>query len=310
MLRIFATRPYDKLREPFLKLGVETVYSRFRQHEKPQRIKAFVADFVEAKPDVFWFMKDEWLKPKLLHKLKQKCPRTKFIMWYGDQRGAVPALIYNRRKFIDMLFVNNEDKKQQTMYRKVGIQHIKPFYPMFYPTTFAKNVKPTSAIVFGGNNFRAGKFPLGKFRLDVIKALHEQFNLKLYGNGWPIKAEKFIQDRVEYNRALHRSKITLGLNHYKVAQYYDRRIFDCLSVGRLHLTHYIPKMELDFENHKHLVWFKTIPECVKLAKYYLAHGKERDRIGLAGLSKLRKEHSIDARVQQFVNNLAVLKVYP
>lgn len=310
MLKVFSTRPYDKLLESFRRVNVDVIYSTFRQQEKKNRIAAFISDFSDAKPDVFWFLKDDWLTPDLLRKLKQQCPTTKFVMWYGDQRGAVPELIYSRRKFIDMLLVNNADPKQMAMYKNVGIQHVRPFYPMFYPTTFKPNVKPTSAVVFGGNNFRAGKFPLSKFRLDVISAVHKSFNLKVYGNGWPFPAEKFIQDRVKYNHALHRAKITLGLNHYAVNRYYDRRIFDCLSVGRLHITHYIPKMELDFENHKHLVWFKTVPECVKLIKYYLANPDKRARIAKAGHAKLLREHSIPARVQQFVRNLADLGVYP
>lgn len=311
MITLLCTRtPSQDSSQIYRDYGIKVLAYDFKKKRKGGKISAFIDYFGQVQPDVFWFLKDFWLTPRTLKLLRDASPKTKFIMWYGDQRGKVPELISERSKFIDMLFINNADPHQTKMYKKVGINYVKPYYSFYYPTTFDSKVKPDSEIVFGGNNFRAGKFPLSAFRLKVIMAINKRFNLKLYGNGWPIPAEPFIKDRIRYNRALYRSKMTLGLNHYELVRYYDRRMFDCLSVGKLHITHYIPKMELDFENHKHLVWFKTVPECLKLIKYYTVHTKERERIGRAGRSKLLKSHSVNARIKQFVQNLAAMQVTP
>jgi hypothetical protein len=308
MLKLLTTRSPSSARvsvKAYSDVGITPVYSEFRAQEKKYRIKTFIADFKKIQPDIFWFLKDEWLKPPLLKTLKRVSPKTKFIMWYGDQRGKVPEVIGSRSKFIDMLLVNNADPQQVKMYKKAGISHVKPFYPIYYPTEF-NNIKPNIDVIFGGNNFRPQKFPLSKFRLQTVLAINKICNMKVYGRGWPVPAEKYITDRTAYNQALHRAKITLGVNHYHIVRYYDRRLFDCLSTGRLHLTHYIPGMEKDFNNHKDLVWFKTVAQAVKLTKYYLKHDKEREQIGKAGLAKLLKEHSMEARIRQFAKNISIL----
>ena len=305
MLTLLMTRNNVRITEAFSKVGIKTVSSDFRKQEKKLRITTFISDFAKIKPNLFWFLKDEWLKPTTLKRLKKASPKTKFLMLYGDQRGMVPEFIADRAPFLDMLLVNNADPAQVTMYRKVGINHVKPYYPNYYPTELS-DTAPTIAITFGGNNFRAGKFPLGTLRLKTVLAIRKLYDAEIYGNGWPIPAKKYVSDRTKYNNILRNSKITLGINHYDVIRYYDRRLFDCMYVGRLHLVYYIPGMEKDFTNHEHLVWFKSVPECVKLAKYYLQHDKKREQIGKAGLAKLVNKYSIEAKTKRFAKYVSVL----
>ena len=306
MITVLLTRPTSQeSAQLYLKHGVKIIPYNFKKRKKEGKIRAFIAAFGAMQPNVFRFLKDTWVNPRLLKLLKGASPKTKFIMWYGDQRGKVPDIISERSKFIDMLFVNNADPQQVKMYNKIGIPYVKPFYSNYYPTKYAK-VKPTVDVIFGGNNFNPKKFPLSKFRLDTVLAINKICKMKIYGNGWPVSAAKYIASRVAYNQALHTAKITLGINHYNVARYYDRRLFDCLSTGRMHLTHYIPGMEKDFENHKNLVWFKTIPEGVKLIKYYLNNNSKRNAIGKAGLATLLLKHSMDARIKTFVKHVSVM----
>jgi len=305
MIKLLTTKPFA-INPMLLKYGITLVYSEFRKQPKKERIKTFISDFYKIQPDLFWFLKDEWLKPWLLARLKKVSPKTKFIMWYGDQRGKVPDLIMNRKNYIDMLFVNNEDPKQVKMYNKIGIHHVKPFYSFYHQTLLNSSLVPKMDVVFGGNNFNPKKFPLGKLRLATVLAIYKNYNMKIYGNGWPIPAEKIVTSRDSYNKVLHNAKITLGINHYNIIKYYDRRLLDCLSTGRLHLTYYIPGIENDFKNHKHLVWFKTIPQCIRLIKYYLNNAAKRERIGKAGLAKLLQDHSSEARAKKFVDNISIL----
>ena len=55
-----------------------------------------------------------------------------------------------------------------------------------------------------------------------------------------------------------------------------------MATGTLTLSKYIPGMEEYFINHKHLVWFDTIEECMDMIKFYLENDNEREKIGING----------------------------
>ncbi|GAF91079.1 unnamed protein product, partial [marine sediment metagenome] len=97
--------------------------------------------------------------------------------------------------------------------------------------------------------------------------------------------------------------INLGMNHYHMTRYYNRRLFESVASGRLHITYYIPGMEIHFKNKKHLVWFKTVEQGIKLVKYYLNNPEEREQIAKQGRDFFIKNHSWPVRTQQFVNKI-------
>jgi hypothetical protein len=62
-------------------------------------------------------------------------------------------------------------------------------------------------------------------------------------------------------------------------------------------------MEQDFENHKHLVWFKSIKECLYLLDYYLKHDDEREKIAQQGRELLLNKHTWGHRMKTYKNIL-------
>lgn len=258
----------------------------------------FTDHFVAEQPDFFYFWKDEQLTRDILIKLKAASPHTKFVMYYADQRGGVPPLIAERRGLLDVLFINNEDPTQFKMYKKIGIPKVFTLHHCV-PTNEFKDfdVPITHDVFFGGNNFNHKKFPLGKFRYDLIMRVHGLFKTVVYGNGWPFGTEKRVP-RQQYARVLRRANVNLGSNHYDVLRYYDRRLFECMASGRAHITRYVPGMEKHFENGKHLVWFRSIKEGLNAIQNLLKYPEKREAIAAAGKKLVFEQHSFEVRANQ------------
>ena len=277
-----------------------------RSGAKKTQFKNLVTAFGDIKPDFFYFLKDEQLRPSLLKKMRKISPKTKFIMNYGDQRGCIPPLIQERKDLLDCLLINNEDPIQFKMYKAFGIPKTFTFYHGVPVQEFKDfPCKITNDVFFGGGNFNHKKFPLSKFRYDFIMRVQKTFDLLVYGGGWPFKTCKRVP-RQQYARVLRTTKLNLGINHYNVVRYYNRRLFECMGSGRLHITYYIPGMEKHFENYKHLIWFNTIPQGIRIIHNMLNHPKTREKIAAKGKKHVFKNYSFEIRAQQLKDILKKL----
>jgi hypothetical protein len=286
------------------KLGHEVLSFGFgrRGRYDSKMLNKFVRFVAENKPDFLWFLKDPHITPKALNRIKTICPKTKLIMWYGDQRGyVIPPLIAQRREFLDGLFVTNSDQQQISMYKNaINSNHVYTFYHSFSTEEFQEwPRKITHGVFFGGSNFNITKFPMCKLRRNFIARVHRNFKLVVHGGGWPFKTEKWLQ-RHHYAKELRKAHINLGINHFDMERYYNRRLFECVASGRLHITFYIPGMERHFKNKKHLVWFKNIKNGLALIDYYLKNSEEREEIAANGRQFFIKNHSWPVRAKQLI----------
>lgn len=287
-------------------LGV-SVYSHYypRGKRTKEETEALVSSFSAHKPDLFYFKKEDHMPRSLFIRLNSVSKKTRFIMWYGDQRGyIVPPLVKDRIGLIDCLLINNCDKKQFSTYKAAGINNIFTFYDAVSETDFyprASSIVPiTHDVIFGGNNFKNNRFPLSEVRFRLINKIHEKFNLAVYGEGWPFETYT-PKAGYEYSRIISSGKVNIGINHYDITGYLDKRFVECVGTGRLHITYYIPGLEKQFKNHEHLVWFKTIQEGLDQISYYLNNDAKRESIAKNGRNFLLKSFSWEARAKQFIN---------
>jgi len=289
------------LEKEISKLGIKPIGYNFKKIKYTGReLTNFIVKFREVKPDIFLFWKDPQLTRKILIRLKDNSPKTKFVMWYGDQRGyCIPPLIKPRVGILDALLLTNKDKKQYKIYKKAGIPEVYTFYHSFSPTEFMLRPTPiTHQVFFGGNSFKLRKFPLSKLRYKLVNILQQRFKLLVHGNGWPFPTEKIVL-RPTFAKVLRRANINIGINHYDIIRYYNRRLFECVASGRLHITYYVPGMEADFKNHEHLVWFKSINEGLDIIRYYLKNPREREKVAHQGRKFFLAHHAWDHRSKQF-----------
>jgi len=272
-------------------IGVQVFsYKRNMKLNPFERKKQFREFFTRVKPDIF-FLTKKAPGPKDLKSLKDVHPPMKFVMWSGDIRRSPTKPVVIRRDIIDLLLVSNHGKSQHKLYRKLGIKNINVLYFAVCPDLVCHTPIPTlHDAIFGGSYYGPKKFPLGGFRIQFLSEARKKINLIVRGGGWPFPSEKRVF-KYDYSVAIKQAKINIGINHFSLLRYYNHRIFNCMAAERLHLTHYIPGMEQDFENHKHLVWFKTIPEGLNLLDYYVKNDKARDKIATEGKKIVFEKHN-------------------
>jgi len=266
----------------------------------PKDINNFIQELSKIKPDVFFVLKNEHITPNVFQGIKRVSPRTKIIMWYGDQRGdRVVPLISARAKYLDSILITNKSQKQIGLYHQVGIKHVGTFYHSFCPEEFKEwECDVDKEVFFGGSNFNSNKFPLSKLRKEFIVRVNRKFNLVVYGGKWPFHSKPWVM-RDQYAKVLRRASINLGINHYDVYSYYNRRLFESVASGRLHITYRINGMEKHFLPGKHLITFNTVEDGLQKIKYYLNHPGKREEIAKMGRAHALEYHSWPVRIKQF-----------
>lgn len=299
------------LRNDFLEkelpgLGVQVCTASFPRGRRadPEVVKKFVATIADEKPDVFWFWKDPYLTPDILRKIKEASPKTKNLMWWGDQRGyTIPPLIGARKDLLYALFMTNDDPQERLMFQQFGIKHVPTMYHSFSTEEFQPWPIPiTHDVFFGGSNFKPHKFPMSAFRTKLVYAIRREFKIVVHGGGWKFPTEPWVL-RTEYAKHLRKAHLNIGVNHYDITKYYNRRLFESVACGKLHITHYIPGMEQHFENGKQLVWFTGIDQCLRHIEHFLAEPEHREKIAAQGREFFIKHHSWPQRAKQFVKKL-------
>jgi spore maturation protein CgeB len=88
--------------------------------------------------------------------------------------------------------------------------------------------------------------------------------------------------------------------------YTSNRLYNILASGGFCLTLWFPGIEDLFENKKHLVWFKTPEEAVKLARYYMEHPLEREKIAKQGHKEYLSKHTAQKRLDYMFDILRKL----
>jgi hypothetical protein len=148
-------------------------------------------------------------------------------------------------------------------------------------------------IVFIGN---VAQNQFHQNREPIIQALKKHIRVKIVSNEGYSKDGQHL-----YNT----TPISLAISP-QVVGYTSNRLYNILSAGGFCLTLYYPGIEDQFENHKHLVWFETPEEAVRLAKYYLKHPKERKKIAKAGKRHYNKHHTGKKRLETMKKHLSML----
>lgn len=283
-----------------------------------------IRDFFDAvehfKPDVFLFGIHFNFMPSYIKRAKDLCPKMKVVMHYTDQREGISDDVGKYIGLIDLLLVTNQDKEDHQKYLDAGIPVVRTFYDGIDPEEYwPLPTVPSHDVFFGGNNHyslyetirKSGReapkvldFPRGKFRHDFLTAVNKHFDLLIRGRlGWDdlkfnVKAMRF---HPRYLTALREAKIVIGTAVAPRYKLYMRRMWRGIASGRMLLMEYVPGMEEDFENHEHLVWFRTIDEGIDLIRYYLDNDVERERIAKSGYDLILEKHTCEHRLFEFEN---------
>jgi len=146
---------------------------------------------------------------------------------------------------------------------------------------------------------------LAATRGALIPAVAARFDLTLYGSGWSglglavARADVYPE---QYREICRGAGIVLGCDwRYDVAWYFSNRTWFTLGSRGFLLTNYAPGLEEIFENHRHLVWYRSGDECLELIEHYRARPDERARIAAEGHAFARAHRTYDDFARDLVD---------
>ncbi len=243
------------------------------------------------------------LTPDTAKKLKQTGAYV--VNWTGDVREDIPEWMLQIAPYIDnTLFSNMTDvRKMREMgfnsdYLEIGINE------KIYTSEGRKIT--TEPIVFFGNNYGEGYFPLSGFRIKMVSHLKQVFKsaFGVYGNGFLFSNGNHNSSQDDEASAYRCSKVAINVSHFEYERYSSDRMLRILGSGTLCLAKWYPNIEQDFIDGVHLRVWKTLDELVDLCNYYcdINNEKERKKIAKAGMELCHSKFTFN----QMVRNLLLI----
>lgn len=154
-------------------------------------------------------------------------------------------------------------------------------------------------VCFIGNN-NGGISP---YRNEYIPKLYEKYRIKIIGRGFNVPSISI--ETKEIANIYRNSKIALNfitvLNPCSLQM--SDRIYKILGCGSFCLTQAIPDLEQLFQDGKHLVIFDGYEDLCNKIDYYLKHEEEREKIALEGQKEVLEKHTINIRVNQYIEEV-------
>jgi spore maturation protein CgeB len=149
--------------------------------------------------------------------------------------------------------------------------------------------------------------PEWKYRPKLINWLHETYpkRFKHYGrDGLGVVRGQ------ELNNLYASTKIVVGdtlCPNYNYPDYWSDRIYETLGRGGFMIHPYIPGLEREFEDKKHVVFYeyKNFAQLEGLINYYLENDKEREAIRKEGHELVKNKYTYKNRWQAILKELEI-----
>lgn len=154
------------------------------------------------------------------------------------------------------------------------------WFPNCYPSDL---IKPTD---FKNRSVEIGFCGSKSNRGDWLAKLSSEFNFQLSIN---VLAEEMVKE-------LYSFKICWNRNESDDINF---RTFEAMGAGCLMLTNETPGINCIFDNTI-IQFYADYTSCIDKIKYFFANQRERERIAITGYNEVRKMHSYDARVADFI----------
>jgi len=134
-------------------------------------------------------------------------------------------------------------------------------------------------------------------RTKLLREVDRRFDLKVWGGDWGRYGFRCLKKDIyphEFAKICFGAKIMLGIDITdEVELYFSNRTWITLGCGGFLLTRYVPGLERIFVNRKHLVWYRSIEECLRLISEYLKKDEERKKISEEGYRFVHENHTYD-----------------
>ncbi|MFQ5507764.1 MAG: glycosyltransferase [Leptospirillia bacterium] len=136
----------------------------------------------------------------------------------------------------------------------------------------------------------------------VLALRRAGIQVQAHGTGW----EAGHLETARVPALFAQSKIVLGLGtigHCEDFYALKLRDFDGPMSGSLYMTHDNPDLHRLYKVGSEIVTYRTIDDCVRLARHYLANDAEREAIATRGRQRAASDHTWERRVAMLLSVL-------
>jgi glycosyltransferase involved in cell wall biosynthesis len=264
------------------------------------------------KSDLFiWIHTHGWKTPgllsmeKVLDRLKENnIPSITYHLdlWFGLQRQKDLEIMPVYKKIEHFFTVDS--KMAQWFNEETNVKgHYLPAGVFGEECTYKESTKKRDVIFVGSKKYH----PEWQYRTQLVNWLD-----KVYGN----RFEHYGNGGVESVRGLRLNKLywstkvvvgdTLCLN-FNYPDYWSDRIYETLGRGGFLIHPYIPGIEKEFVDKKHVVFYEygNFEQLKELIDYYLTHEEEREEIRKAGHELVKGNYTYRHRWQHIIKELGL-----
>lgn len=256
------------------------------------------------KPDWCWFQLQETgvIKAETLAKIKAALPKCVLSHWMGDMRTSVPPYLASISRETHLTLCSSVGQipvfmaagAKRALYSQIGLDINEDVLgiPNWNPPFRIPDV------VFCGN-FYGSTFPGSPARLEAVSTLLQAgIDIGIVGGGWPRGYP--VVGKCEVKQQTHvyrRAKVALSVNNFNnVELFYSDRHLIALASGTPLVSKYVPGLEKEFENGKHLLWYETSAQLVAAVRVLLSDEALRKKIGHNGRAEAIKNHTWNSRI--------------
>lgn len=250
-------------------LGTEN-YREIQTASDPGFNKRCIDLFNEFKPDiVFMQIQAENIISK------ESCKHFKdngsfVINWTGDKRNIVPQWMVDLAPYVNLTsFSNMEDVyKMRELGFKAEFLEIGYDPEIYTPIGEAYNVPE---IVFFGNNYGAGHFPMSKFRIEMVEFLQKEYGNRfgVYGSGWKNAKGNINHSQIEEAKHYRGAKIAINCSHFDCDTYNSDRLLRILGCGVACVSYDHLGMREVWKND--VQYFKSLEELKRVIHNFYQH---------------------------------------
>lgn len=222
------------------------------------------------------------------------------INWTGDKRNIVPTWMVDLAPFVSLTAFSNMDDVNtmralgfKSEYLEIGYDET-----IYTPIGEAYNVPE---IVFMGNNYGHGYFPMSSFRIQMVEFLTKEYgnHFGVYGNGWQNAKGNVNGSQIEEAKHYRGAKIAINVSHFDSLNYNSDRLLRILGSGCLCLSYNHLGMKQTYNNS--VDYFKDFTELKTKIDFYLSNKINKDIISGIGNDFVLNTFTFKHQVENIIN---------
>lgn len=224
-------KPYNGFQQAFIDVVGEENYREISTGEENLNAKVLIIAN-EFKPDIV-FMQIQ--AENII--LKNVCERLKelgafVINWNGDKRHETPQWMIDLAPYVSCTSFSNMDDVNYMRSLGFKSEYLEIGYDPLIYTPIGESYE-VPEIVFMGNNYGHGHFPMSTFRIEMVEFLQKEYGNRfgVYGHGWQNGNGNVNHSQWEEAKHYRGAKIAINVSHFDSLNYNSDRLLRILGSG-------------------------------------------------------------------------------